>query len=279
VLRPPLFLQVVLVLIAAVAVAASARGQGLPPPKFPPENPFSEQKRVLGKLLFFEEQLSSDSTMACGTCHVMGAAGADPRKGRHPGPDGILNTLDDKLASHGVVRSDVAFDYQADPVFGFEPQVTLRAANAVPMAAFAPELFWDGAVGTEFVDPETGLVAIAAGGALESQAVRPPLSPLEMGHAGRDWPAVTAKLAAARPMALATDLPPDMAQVLASQPTYPDLFLSAFGTQEISARRIAFALATYERTLVPDRTPWDRFTAGSRLAYRDSSSERLNCAS
>jgi hypothetical protein len=63
-------------------------------------------------------------------------------------------------------------------------------------------------------------------------------------------------------MALASDLPPDMAAALAGEPSYPDLFQAAFGSPEISARRIAFAIATYERTLVPNQTPWDAFTAG-----------------
>ena len=41
----------------------------LGPPTAPSSNPITEEKRILGKLLFWEEQLSSDNTMACGTCH------------------------------------------------------------------------------------------------------------------------------------------------------------------------------------------------------------------
>jgi cytochrome c peroxidase len=51
------------------------------PVPYPTENPFSEEKRVLGKVLFWDEQLSSDRTVACGTCHVSGSAGTDPRVG------------------------------------------------------------------------------------------------------------------------------------------------------------------------------------------------------
>ena len=40
----------------------------------------------------------------------------------------------------------------------------------------------------------------------------------------------------------------------------------AFGTTDISARRIAFAIATYERTLVANQTPWDAFIAGNATA-------------
>jgi cytochrome c peroxidase len=39
----------------------------LPPVPIPAENPITEPKRVLGKILFWDEQLSSDDTVACGT--------------------------------------------------------------------------------------------------------------------------------------------------------------------------------------------------------------------
>ena len=41
-------------------VAAGAYAQ-LPPVIFPPENPYSGAKAVLGKILFWEEQMSSDN--------------------------------------------------------------------------------------------------------------------------------------------------------------------------------------------------------------------------
>ena len=36
----------------------------------------------------------------------------------------------------------------------------------------------------------------------------------------------------------------------------------AFGDETITPTRIAYALATYQRTLFPNQTPWDRFEAG-----------------
>jgi hypothetical protein len=44
------------------------------------------------------------------------------------------------------------------------------------------------------------------------------------------------------------------------------LFRRAFGEPTITAERVAFAIASYERTLVPDQTPWDRFVAGQTNA-------------
>jgi len=46
---------------------------GLPPgfadPWVPPDNPMTAEKVTLGKKLFFDERLSGNGTMACGSCH------------------------------------------------------------------------------------------------------------------------------------------------------------------------------------------------------------------
>ena len=241
-------------------------GSTLPAVPFPAENEFSEAKRILGKLLFWDEQLSTDNTMACATCHQPAAGGADPRLAVHPGPDGIVGTNDDLTTSPGVISADAADNYEPDPVFGLDPRLTDRAANTAIMAMYAENLFWDGRAEPEFIDPETGETIITSGGALESQAVGPVVSDVEMAHAGLDWADVTSKLERAVPMALATDLPPDMADALIAQPGYPDLFEDAFGSADISAARIGMAIATYERTLLPDQTPWDAFIQGNQNA-------------
>jgi hypothetical protein len=106
-------------------------------------------------------------------------------------------------------------------------------------------------------------VAIAKGGALESQALAPLVSAVEMGHESRSFAEVEAKLADVKPLHLANNLTPDIVSALVVNPTYPELFEAAFGDPEITARRIAFAIATYERTLIPDQTPWDAFNLGN----------------
>lgn len=259
-------------LVGSLASAQGGGGPGggqvppLPPVVFPVENQFSEAKRVLGKLLFFEEQLSADSTMACATCHISGSGGADPRLAVHPGPDGVLGNFDDLTTSLGVISADGAGEYEPEPTFGLDRQLTGRAANPAIMAMYADELFWDGRATSRFEDPETGETVIASGGALESQAVAPIVSGVEMAHAEQDWESVTAKLEDAVPWALAGDYTPDVAAVLADDPGYPDLFEDAFGDGEITAARIGMAIATYERTLLADQTPWDAFNAGNNNA-------------
>jgi cytochrome c peroxidase len=165
------------------------------------------------------------------------------------------------------------------------PQVTPRAAPSPINAAYAPSLFWDGRATGQFVDPQTGAVAIGAGGALESQSVAPPVSTVEMAHEGIDWNQITGKLARVRPLDLATGLPADVAAALGSgpRPDYPELFRRAFGDGAITARRIAMAVATYERTLIANQTPWDRFQAGQTNALTQGQQAGLqtfqqNCA-
>ncbi len=239
-----------------VALCAPAQGQ-LPPPPVPPQNPITEPKRVLGKILFWEEQLSSDNTVSCGTCHSSFRAGTDPRPALHPGLDQNFGSPDDVIGSLGLVRQDAAGNPISDPIFGFDVQVTRRSAQSVYGALWSPSSFWDGRAGPAFVDPQTGVTVIPVGGALEAQALVPILADNEMAHQGRNWNDVAAKLTTSTPLGLATYLPPDVATAITANPTYPALFIAAFGDPAINAQRIAFAIATYERTLVANQTPFD----------------------
>lgn len=246
----------ILVVVQCLICSTAVVGQ-LPPVPFPAENPPTEEKRILGKILFWDEQLSSDDTVACGTCHRPNAGGADPRLGTHPGPDGLFGTDDDIVGSPGVARADLLGNPLLDPLFDFEVQVTGRSAQPVIGSQWAPEMFWDGRASGTFINPQTGEVSIASGGALESQAVGPLLSDVEMAFEGRTWDDLVAKMELVVPLALGTDLPADVAATLVGSIDYPDLFEAAFGSAEITAERIAFAIATYERTLIPDQTPFD----------------------
>src|SRR5262249_22701634 len=160
-------------------------------------------KRVLGKMLFWDEQLSSDNTVACGTCHRPGAGGSDPRVARHPGVDGVFMTPDDIIGSPGIARADSFGNPVADPLFGFDVPVTRRAAPTWLLAPWSRELFWDGRATSQFTDPSGGGVLIASGGALESQSVAPIMNDAEMAYELRTWGDVTGKLASVTPLALA----------------------------------------------------------------------------
>lgn len=254
-----------LLFVLPLVITSSALAQ-LPPMPAPPQNPVTEAKRILGKALFWDEQLSSDNTVACGTCHRPASGGGDPTAGQpgsnHPGLDSIFGTPDDKRASRGVIAQDTSEDYDPSTAFDFAKQVTDRASPSHLGAGHFPELFWDGRATGQFLNPETGAISIPNGGALESQAVGPILSSVEMAYEGRTWDDVRNKLERVDPLALAFNLNPDLTAALSGGVSYPDLFNTAFGDSAITAERIGFALATYERTLNPDQTPWDRHQAG-----------------
>jgi cytochrome c peroxidase len=253
--------------LAGGLLVASALAQ-IPPVPVPAANPVTPAKVVLGKILFWDEQLSSDDSVACGTCHLPEAGGADPRAATalHPGPDGVFGTADDVHGAQGMQRQAANGDFALDPVFDLRVQVTRRSAPSNLGAAFHARLFWDGRASGRFVDPETGIALLPWSGALESQAVAPILSRVEMAREGRTWNDVREKLQGVRPLALARNLTVDVAAALKANSTYPSLFAAAFGDPAIDAARIAFALASYQRTLIPDQTPYDAFIAGDGTA-------------
>lgn len=279
---------------------STARAQGGPPPPPPPPplqplppvpvpvgNPLTPAKAILGKALFWEEQLSSDDTIACGSCHLPEFGGSDPRAmvaaSAHPGFDGAFGTADDIAGSPGVAMQDCDGAYFDDALFGSEVQNTNRRSQSVIMAAYSPRLFWDGRATPQFLDPETGTTALPGAGGLESQAVGPIVSSVEMACQDRTWSAVTEKLATATPLAFAESLTPDLQAALTVSPTYPELFEAAFGSPDITARRIAFAIASYERTLIADETLFDAFIQSGPTVLTPQQNQGLllfgqNCA-
>lgn len=265
----------VFLVLALSTGSAFAQSLGLPP--VPPENPITEEKRILGKMLFWDEQISSDNTMACGTCHSMSRAGADNRRVRNPGADLLFFTADDVFGSPGVISTGANGDYLPSPFFGLSAQPGTRAAPPVINAAFGPLLFHDGRASNTFLDPLTNEVLIQgqfdsitgepiSGGALESQVTGPIMNDVEMAHKQRSWNEITSKLQNARPLPFASNLPPDMAAALTTTTTYGDLFNAAFGDPQVTPARIAFAIATYERTLISNQTPFDAYIDGNSAA-------------
>lgn len=264
---------VALAMLIALTPAARAAVPLIP---IPAENPLTPERAMLGKFLFWDEQLSSDNTVACGTCHEPGFGGKDPRRAVNPGADGLRPSPDDIFGSFGVITMGADALYTGDAVFGDGPQITGRAAQTVLGALWSPLAFWDGRAGASFADPVSGAVLIPFGGALEAQAVGPILNTTEMGHAGRTWDDVTTKLAGAPPLGLSPSLPAAMEAARAAAPSYPALFALAFGDDQITAARIGFAIAAYERTLVADQTPYDRFEAGDPAALTAQQARGLN---
>jgi cytochrome c peroxidase len=251
---------------AGTALAQGPAPVSLPPIPQPAGNPVTEPKRVLGKILFWDEQLSTTGTMSCGSCHQPAAGGADPRRRLNPGDDNLPLTGDDILASPGQVKADASNNYRLQATFGLLEQVTGRVAQSNHMSAYSGDLFWDGRARAQFRDPVTNAVVLPTGGGLESQASGPPLSDVEMAHDARTWTQAADKIRTARPLALNQNLPADVAAALANNPSYPMLFAQAFGDGQVTASRIVQAIAAYQRTTVANQTPFDRWAAGDQTA-------------
>jgi cytochrome c peroxidase len=243
--------------------AQAAAQMFFPPPLTPPGNPTTANKVLLGKALFWDEQLSSSRTMACGTCHILGSDGTDPRSAAatHPGPDGLFGTPDDIHGSPGVVRQDSSGARVGDPLFSVHAQSTGRRAPSAINAAYESQLFWDGRAADAFTDPVSGLVTLPIYAALESQAAGPPVSDVEMGHLGRTWTDIATDLTGRTPLLLADNIPAALQAFIAGQ-DYTQLFDLVFGPGGVTPERIIFAIAAYERTLLSDQSPYDFYLNG-----------------
>lgn len=268
------------VLVATLFALPTVALAQLPPPPAPAQNPLTVDKANLGQALFWDEQVSSTRTVACGTCHVPEVGGEDPRSGVsplavHPGPDGLFGGVDDVFGSPGVPlnHADGLYDWSTD--FGLSLQVTGRRTVSAINAGYAPELFWDGRAPGQFVDPVTMTEVIPVGGALESQSVAPPVSDVEMADVGRLWTDVLARIAASEPLALSPEIPVTLAGWIDGR-GYAELFEQAFGSPGITAPRVAMAIASYERTQFTNQSPFDQFLAtGTGLTPQEMAGRAL----
>lgn len=250
---------------ASGADMASAQGWLTRPPE-PSGNPSTLEKQLLGQALFWDEQLSSSQSVACGTCHIPAAGGSDPRsrgqQSRAPGPDGLFGTPDDIQGSLGLPLSVVDGTFIPSAEFGFHPQVTGRKASPAINALLNTVLFWDGRAEFSYRNPVTGSVVLPAWAALESQAVEPVVSSVEMAFLGRSWSDVAIEIAPRRALALSPGVPSALESWIAGR-DYDALFAEAFGSPGVDIDRIAMALAVYQRTLFSDQTPLDDFMNGN----------------
>ncbi|MCA8943437.1 MAG: hypothetical protein KDB80_12815 [Planctomycetes bacterium] len=266
-------------LVLAAALPAQA-----PSVPFPPGNPFTASKALLGKALFWEEQLSSTNTIACGTCHEPKFGGADGRcttlgeDARNAGNDGVLGTPDDKIASRGPSTSDANGTLQQHEYFGLAPVVGTRQAPTVINAAFQTVFFADGRVHSGFFrDPITRTPVLTSGAHLENLIVEPPINESEMAHIDRTWVDIENRLVQIVPLELSPQLSSDLQAWIAGR-DYPALFQEAFGTPEVTASRAIMAIATYLRTQVSFGSPFDMGTLTPRQLHGQQLFSALLCA-
>ena len=138
-----------------------------------------------------------------------------------------LSLTQDRACSWCHGAAEAFADVHGDSMsFGIGSGVTTRNTPTLANMAFAPTFFFDGRAPT-----------------LEAQAFGPFYASNEM---GMTEPEIVARLSA--------------------DTAYLRLFVQAFGAGPITMERVTRALATYERTLISFRSPWDLWRAGDSTA-------------
>jgi cytochrome c peroxidase len=162
---------------------------------FPADNLYSNDRELLGKMLFFDPRLSQSGSIACANCHNPGFSWGD----------GLAKGVGTGMKQLG------------------------RRSPTILNAAWSDLLFWDGRADS-----------------LEMQALGPIASQREM------------------------NMPLDaMVKVLQVIPEYKILFDRAYPAEPISEKTVARAIATFERTVVSGRAPFDRWISGDESAISE----------
>jgi cytochrome c peroxidase len=163
---------------------------------FPKDDPYSDTKEVLGRMLFWDPELSGSRTMSCATCHNPALSWGD-------GLPRAVGVKGDKLP--------------------------LRTPTLLNIAWISP-LGWTGHF--------SGLEAVTFG-----------------------------PIASAENMGLSKD---ELIKRLSAIPGYEAAFQRAFGEGKITPDKVEMALATFERTIVSTRAPFDRWVDGREDAISES---------
>ena len=211
------------------------------------------------------------------------------------GSQGVLSTTFHAVATDITIAADVC-DSNLDPIFGAHRLVTGRQAPSAVAAVFNRDNFWDGRGNHQFnrANPfgaTTSPGPFVENASLASQAVGPPLSGTEMSCAGRTFNgpnSLGAKMMARPPLQFQLVSPTDsVLGALSAWPSpgltasYSDLVAAAFGPAAAAAAVETFssiwgqAIQAYEATLIPDRTPLDRFLGGDKTALTSSQQRGL----
>ncbi|MFK7811942.1 MAG: cytochrome-c peroxidase [Maribacter sp.] len=195
--------------------------------KHPKDNPHSQEKELLGRLLFFDPILSGNKDVACATCH-------------HP-DNGYAEFLDISIGANAKgLGSKRKFNSPNDiPFVKRNAQTVLNTAfNGIDTRErYDPEnapMFWD--------DRAKGL---------EAQALEPIKAFEEMrGHGFEE-----------------TDILEEVVRRLRDIPEYQKLFAEAFDEeQSITIKNLGKSIATFERSLLTNNSRFDKYMRGEANA-------------
>ncbi len=192
----------------------------------PLDNLQSPPKIALGRALFWDPVLSGGKDVACASCHHASM--------------GYTDNLDLAIGSNGVGLGTARhFASPNDIAF------TKRNTPTIVNTAF------NGMDENGLYDPLTaGMFFDLRVSSLETQSLQP-IQTLEemMGHKFTSATALDS-----------------VVNRLKSIPEYVSLFNNAFGGNSINAVNIGKAIASFERTLVANNSPYDRYLSGDKSA-------------
>ena len=216
--------------------------KGIQPLPTPPAT--NAARRELGRLLFFDRELSGNRDVSCATCH-------------HP----RFNYADGLNLSVGVGGTNGIGPGRDHPTKTF----VARNAPAIYNTTLMPELFWDKRVGVPPPPPgqppgqtqtPEGPTTLAP---LPAQALFPMVNLTEMRGTGHSLDGLSD---AAYRQALVTRL--------GQYTDYVSMFNSAFGTGNMTVDNMVTAIAEFERSQTYANAPWDRYLRGDSNALTDA---------
>lgn len=105
---------------------------GLPPVQWPEQNPYSAEKAQLGKLLFFDNRLSTNKTVSCASCHAPAGAFTD----NLPVSVGIGNQRGGRSAPTVINRAYTILQFWDGRARSLEEQAKGPIANPIEMTTF-----------------------------------------------------------------------------------------------------------------------------------------------
>ncbi len=115
---------------AQVGERARTTFQPLPASADNPDNPVTDAKVKLGKILYFDNRLSKDQTQSCNTCHDLSTFGVD-RKPTSPGDAGKLGPRNSPTVLNAALHTSQFWDGRAKDV---EEQAGMPILNPIEMA-------------------------------------------------------------------------------------------------------------------------------------------------
>lgn len=216
---------------------------------YPADNPRFEPRIALGRLLFFDPVLGGEEDVACGTCHHPAFHFADGRQ-FGAGVSGVGLGPDRHLGVSAVTGAAIDPAGRNTPTVLNAAFIQYEAGQAGGGTTTVAPLFWDG----------------RANG-LEAQALIPIGSRSEM--RGDAFPGIQfgeGYLPGSEEAARSTV--DSILHRVRSQSEYLELFRAAFPNEDpaatsiVSRSTLSRAIAAYERELVADDSPFDRWLRG-----------------